>query len=111
VTFVFGMDARVPLQIKADELPDEAWKKLRRPARYTVKTKRRCKRSKPTANRGDRVAYSTSECDIESTYKENRNDSIDFPLVPGEPVRGTITELAPLRRELACRVRSTRLHQ
>ena len=46
VTFVFGVDARVPLQIKADELPDAAWKKLRRPARYTVETNRRRKRPK-----------------------------------------------------------------
>lgn len=30
VTFVFGVDARIPLQIQADELPDKAWKKLRR---------------------------------------------------------------------------------
>lgn len=46
VTFVFGVDARTPLQIKADELPDTAWKKLRRPARYTVQTNRRRKRGK-----------------------------------------------------------------
>jgi hypothetical protein len=46
VTFVFGVDARIPLQIKADELPDQAWKKLRRAARYTVKTNRRRKRGK-----------------------------------------------------------------
>ncbi|MEO8499255.1 MAG: SLC13 family permease, partial [Planctomycetota bacterium] len=45
VTFVFGMDARVPLQIQADELPDSAWKRLRRPARYKVQTKRRRKRA------------------------------------------------------------------
>jgi hypothetical protein len=44
VTFVFGVDARIPLQIKADELPDQAWKKLQRAARYTVKTNRRRKR-------------------------------------------------------------------
>jgi hypothetical protein len=46
VTFVFGVDARIPLQIKADELPDKAWKKLRRAARYTVQTNRRRKRGK-----------------------------------------------------------------
>jgi hypothetical protein len=46
VTFVFGTDARTPLQIQADDLPDERWRKLRRPARYTVKTTRRRKRGK-----------------------------------------------------------------
>ncbi|MCB9923039.1 MAG: IS1380 family transposase [Planctomycetaceae bacterium] len=46
VTFVFGVDARIPLQIQADELPDKAWKKLRRAPRYTVKTNRRRKRGK-----------------------------------------------------------------
>jgi hypothetical protein len=46
VTFVFGVDARIPLQIKADELPEKAWKKLRRPARYKVQTNRRRKRGK-----------------------------------------------------------------
>lgn len=46
VTFVFGMDATVRLQIKADELPADAWRKLRRAPRYTVKTERRRKRGK-----------------------------------------------------------------
>jgi hypothetical protein len=46
VTFVFGTDATNRLQIKADELPVDAWKKLRRPARYQVKTDRRRKRRK-----------------------------------------------------------------
>jgi hypothetical protein len=45
VTFVFGNDARIPLQIQADDLPAERWRKLRRPARYTVNTTRRRKRS------------------------------------------------------------------
>jgi hypothetical protein len=44
VTFVFGMDATGPLQFAADELPDQRWRRLRRPARYTVKTQRRRKR-------------------------------------------------------------------
>jgi hypothetical protein len=44
VTFVFGNDARIPLQIQADDLPAERWRKLRRPARYTVNTTRRHKR-------------------------------------------------------------------
>lgn len=46
VIFVFGNDARIPLQIEADDLPGNRWRKLRRPARYTVKTKRRRKRGK-----------------------------------------------------------------
>lgn len=44
VTFVFGSDATTSLQITADDLPAEAWTRLRRPARYTVKTERRRKR-------------------------------------------------------------------
>lgn len=46
VTFVFGNDARIPLQIQADDLPAESWQKPRRPARYTVKTTRRRKRGR-----------------------------------------------------------------
>lgn len=44
VRFVFGNDARISLQIAADDLPAESWRKLRRPARYVVKTNRRRKR-------------------------------------------------------------------
>ena len=44
VTFVFGMDATIPRQIDADDLPVACWRRLRRPARYTVKTHRRRKR-------------------------------------------------------------------
>lgn len=46
IKFVFGNDARIPLQIQADDLPDNQWRTLRRPARYTVKTQRRRKRGK-----------------------------------------------------------------
>jgi hypothetical protein len=46
IKFVFGNDARISLQIDADDLPAASWKKLRRPARYTVKTQRRRKRGK-----------------------------------------------------------------
>lgn len=46
VKFVFGNDARIPLQIQADELSVERWHRLRRPAPYTVKTTRRRKRGK-----------------------------------------------------------------
>jgi hypothetical protein len=45
VTFVFGQDARIPLQIDADDLPVDSWRRLRRPARYAVKTRRRRKRA------------------------------------------------------------------
>ena len=41
VRFVFGMDSMAKLQLLADDLPDEAWKTLQRPPRYTVKTKSR----------------------------------------------------------------------
>lgn len=44
VKFVFGVDATIPRQIRADDLPANAWRKLRRPARYTVKTQQRRKR-------------------------------------------------------------------
>lgn len=43
VTFVFGMDASIPLQIQADDLPGEAWRRLRRPRRYEIKTEPRRK--------------------------------------------------------------------
>jgi hypothetical protein len=46
VTFVFGADAKISRQIQADDLPASAWRKLRRPAGYTVKTQRRRKRGK-----------------------------------------------------------------
>lgn len=44
VTFVFGNNARIPLQIDADDLPAGSWRKLRREPRYTVKTEPRRKR-------------------------------------------------------------------
>jgi len=43
VRFIFGMDATANLQVLADDLPRGAWKRLRRPARYEVKTERRRK--------------------------------------------------------------------
>ena len=46
VIFVFGKDQSVSLQIEADDLPAESWSRLRRPARYEVKTERRRKRAK-----------------------------------------------------------------
>ncbi len=38
VTFVFGADARKPMIARAQALPESAWQRLRRPARYDVKT-------------------------------------------------------------------------
>jgi hypothetical protein len=43
VNFVFGYDASVPLQVRADELPPAAWKPLKRPPKYTVQTTPRAK--------------------------------------------------------------------
>jgi hypothetical protein len=41
VKFVFGIDATNALYTRAEELPKTAWKRLRRPARYEVKTQPR----------------------------------------------------------------------
>jgi hypothetical protein len=41
VRFVFGIDAMANLYELAENLPADAWKRLRRPARYEVKTKPR----------------------------------------------------------------------
>jgi hypothetical protein len=41
VRFIFGMDCTANLHILADDLPESAWKLLKRPKRYQVKTKRR----------------------------------------------------------------------
>jgi len=43
VTFVFGYDCTNALGIRADDLPETAWKPLSRPPRYKVKTKSRSK--------------------------------------------------------------------
>ena len=43
VAFIFGYDCCATLHILADDLPDSAWKKLKRPAKYHVKTKCRTK--------------------------------------------------------------------
>jgi hypothetical protein len=43
VTFIFGADARRPMVARAELLPPGAWKRLRRPARYEVKTQGRAK--------------------------------------------------------------------
>ncbi len=41
VQFVFGIDAMANLEALAENLPESAWKRLQRPARYAVKTKPR----------------------------------------------------------------------
>jgi hypothetical protein len=41
VRFIFGMDCTANLHINADDLPEKAWKKLRRPPRYEVQTEPR----------------------------------------------------------------------
>jgi hypothetical protein len=41
VQFVFGIDAMPNLERIAEDLPESAWKRLERPARYQVKTKPR----------------------------------------------------------------------
>jgi hypothetical protein len=41
VRFIFGMDAMPNLQELADDLPASAWKPLKRPPRYQVRTQRR----------------------------------------------------------------------
>ena len=43
VTFVFGYDCTNALGIRADDLPETAWKRLSRPPRYEVKTSPRAK--------------------------------------------------------------------
>jgi hypothetical protein len=41
VQFLFGMDCQANLMVLADDLPETAWKPLKRPPRYRVQTKRR----------------------------------------------------------------------
>ena len=41
VRFIFGMDCTPALHVLADDLPDSAWKPLKRPPKYAVKTKPR----------------------------------------------------------------------
>jgi hypothetical protein len=41
VQFCFGLDVRAELQIMADDLPESAFKPLKRPAKYQVQTQRR----------------------------------------------------------------------
>jgi hypothetical protein len=41
VRFIFGMDVRPNLHTLADYLPASAWRRLKRPPRYQVKTRRR----------------------------------------------------------------------
>jgi hypothetical protein len=41
ITFVFGADARKPMVARAQALPEAAWQRLQRPARYQVQTQPR----------------------------------------------------------------------
>jgi len=41
VTFIFGADARKPMIARAEALAPEAWRRLKRPAKYEVKTEPR----------------------------------------------------------------------
>jgi hypothetical protein len=43
VRFVFGYDASVPLQVRADDLPESAWKPLQRRPKDTIQTTPRAK--------------------------------------------------------------------
>jgi len=43
VTFVFGADARKPMIARAQALPESAWGRVARPAKYQVKTKERAR--------------------------------------------------------------------
>ncbi len=43
VRFVFGMDVTAGRHVNADDLPPQAWKPLKRPPKYTVKTKPRAR--------------------------------------------------------------------
>src|SRR6202020_2683520 len=38
VTFIFGADARKPMIARAEQLPEKAWRRLTRAAKYEVKT-------------------------------------------------------------------------
>jgi Transposase DDE domain group 1 len=46
VRFLFGLDVTALQHIAADDLPDSAWKPLKRPPKYRVKTKRRGRRTR-----------------------------------------------------------------
>jgi hypothetical protein len=43
ITFIFGADAGQPMIARAQALPETAWQRLERPARYAVKTKERAR--------------------------------------------------------------------
>jgi DDE family transposase len=46
VRFIFGLDVTAGQHIEADDLPDSAWKPLKRPPKYRVKTKPRGRRER-----------------------------------------------------------------
>jgi hypothetical protein len=41
ITFYFGADARKPMVVRAQALPESAWRRLERPAKYQVRTQER----------------------------------------------------------------------
>lgn len=73
VTFIFGYDCSATLHILADDLPDSAWKKLKRPAKYRVKTKPRTKpqrvKRKIVAERGYKDIQLEEELVAEFRYR------------------------------------------
>jgi hypothetical protein len=46
VRFIFGLDVTAGQHVEADDLPDSAWKPLKRPPKYTVQTKPRGRRDR-----------------------------------------------------------------
>ena len=73
VRFIFGYDACIPLQILADDLPQTAWKRLERPARYTVQTEPRTKpqpvKQPIVEERGFKDIRLVGECVAEMDYQ------------------------------------------
>jgi len=76
VRFVFGFDAITKLKALADELEEARWQKLERPAKYTIETQQRDKRT----NVKEQVVK-------EKEYKNIRlksEDVAEFPYRPGQ---------------------------
>ena len=46
VRFIFGLDVTAGQHVEADDLPDSAWKPLKRPPKYTLQTKPRGRRDR-----------------------------------------------------------------
>lgn len=73
VKFVFGVDCTSARHILADDLPDSAWKTLKRPRRYEVKTKSRPKprrvKQQIVEERGYKDIRQTCEVVAEMPYR------------------------------------------